>query len=379
MKSATKESIKSFLRRRLGPKTYSSLRNGVHNRVVSVRQKKCVSDLGLKTIDARVSYPDIYERRELYTGNDCYGHANLLKKYSGYEKQIFACIEHGVYFGGTVFNRETAESGLPGVVTFGEARRQHIRETCDKPVLTVGPYIQYAEPLMSSPESTDENGEHKSVLTVFPQHSVQEATAEYEFEGLDRDISLLALQHEIEEVRVCLFFLDVLRGLGRKYEQNGYRVVCAGHNMDPLFLPRLRSIIEQSDLTASNGVGTHVGYSVALGVPHLILSPAQTYSFSEKEDERLVSPSARSLCREEEIEEVVSVFRMREGKITDAQKHVVQKYWGLGIRLSSEEMRASFDLIRRGAGDEAVWRFSDHRATVLSKQVERRLLEDMLR
>ena len=48
-------------------------------------------------------------------------------------------------------------------------------------------------------------------------------------------------------------------------------VVTAGYIMDPLFLSRLKSIIQLSDLTMSNNVGTHLGYCIYLNKPHWIV------------------------------------------------------------------------------------------------------------
>lgn len=50
----------------------------------------------------------------------------------------------------------------------------------------------------------------------------------------------------------------------------------AGHQLDINFLNRLKTIILLSDYTCSNSIGTHTGYCVYLGKPHLVINPVQT-------------------------------------------------------------------------------------------------------
>lgn len=50
----------------------------------------------------------------------------------------------------------------------------------------------------------------------------------------------------------------------QRISKKKYEVVTAGHYYDYNFLPRLRSIIETSDITMSNNLGSHLGQCIYL-------------------------------------------------------------------------------------------------------------------
>ena len=64
--------------------------------------------------------------KEVYRGNAFYGIGRVLREYCGAPHSLKACVEHGVYFGSYVSNAELERSDLPALVTFGDARFNHI-------------------------------------------------------------------------------------------------------------------------------------------------------------------------------------------------------------------------------------------------------------
>ena len=62
--------------------------------------------------------PKFHWHTELYRGNLFYGIEDSIKNYANFDGNIKACIEHGVYFGNTVFDAETNYSGFNAILTY---------------------------------------------------------------------------------------------------------------------------------------------------------------------------------------------------------------------------------------------------------------------
>ena len=104
------------------------------------------------------------------------------------------------------------------------------------------------------------------------------------------------------------------------------------------FLSRQKTFIKLSDYTISNSVGTHVGYSVALGIPHTIIKQKMEYKSDSKFDVKDV-PNLyleSSILQKKEVEEC---FLTYSEEITKEQLQVCDKYWGLSNYKTKWQMR----------------------------------------
>ena len=130
--------------------------------------------------------------------------------------------------------------------------------------------------------------------------------------------------------------------LVQAYLDAGFRVVTSGHKFDPYFLSRQRFLIRLADATASNSVGTHIGYCLYYGKPHRLIT--------SELDENSPTPTAAKLATvgrstktdltyTQETEEVAHQFNTTEWLITPAQRAVVSKYWGTDLVKSPEQIR----------------------------------------
>jgi hypothetical protein len=126
-----------------------------------------------------------------------------------------------------------------------------------------------------------------------------------------------------------MYWKDILNGNHFPYREHGFQVVTAGHRSDSYFLSRLKDIIELSDYTMSNFVGTHIGYCISLGKPHYIIK--QKYEIygenieKEFEDRRDIN-YLHSFKNEES--EIIDAFDNFIFSITDLQIFIVEKHWG---------------------------------------------------
>jgi hypothetical protein len=138
-------------------------------------------------------------------------------------------------------------------------------------------------------------------------------------------------KYEYDTVRACLYWKNI--DLAREYQKFGIEVVTAGHAFDPLFLPRLRSLIELSDLTVSNCVGTHLGYSVSLGKPHLLVN--QDIERVDSKNEYYKGFVEDYL---KEIEKLNSAFGKYSESVTIDQRKILSYYAGFEHLKTPEEM-----------------------------------------
>lgn len=281
--------------------------------------------------------------KEEYRANAYYGIAKCFKDYSGYEGKIEACIEHGVYFGDYINDRECIESGFPAVFTFGCARVEHLRKKSEKLLFAVGPYISYAHNLISDEEILSIKKKFGKTLLVFPTHSVDRVLVEMNSNQLIGKIENFKEDHSFQTVLVCLYYRDIEVERDKDYINAGYKVVTAGRREDKDFLNRLHTFFSISDYSISNNVGTHIGYSIALKVPHTILSEEVKYNTASKVDEKdvttLHNPYAvleKRLVRE--------VFEKHSDYITQGQIRICERFWGLNLVRQPLELKYMLEL-----------------------------------
>ncbi|MCD8013671.1 MAG: hypothetical protein LUG99_10925 [Lachnospiraceae bacterium] len=299
---------------------------------------------------------------EYYKANILYGIAPSLKKYAGYHKPIKACIEHGVFFGKSQIAIESYDSGLPGIINFAEQRKEYLRPITRKPITSIGPYICYANDYCSESEIHNYKIKFGKTLLVFPTHSAEGVISHFDYDELIRCIEKIKVEHEFRTVLVCLYYKDIELGRNKLYEKQNYIVVCAGKREDPNFLSRQKSFINIADYTVSNAVGTHLGYCIALNKPHMLINQHTSYStdskmagsqIAENEDEAIINK--REVQRE---------FLTYSEIITEQQKKVCDKYWGLtNIKLPDE----LYDIFDRY---DQVYRKANHKEKLYVREAE---------
>jgi hypothetical protein len=214
----------------------------------------------------------VYYPYDLIADNNLYGISYAIKKYIKVpiNKNLDVHFEHGIYLGNYI-SKDTLISFPKKIITFGEERKKHLSVVSEKKVIAIGPYILYAKSLLDDIEINKIKSEIGRILLVFPSHSVKDLDVEYNYTMFNNKI--LEEKVNYDTVLVCLFHLDAQNEkVVSNYQELGCTIVCAGHKYDQNFLSRLRSIIEMSDFTISNSIGTHISYCYALGKNHRIFN-----------------------------------------------------------------------------------------------------------
>lgn len=287
------------------------------------------------------------EKRDLplIPSNAGYGHEYWIRRYSGYSGRVYGAIEHGVYFGD---NTSTSMNPIPGewrfgsFITYGDYRMQLLSKAYPEHLIVkIGPYIQY---------SSSDRGYKESIrgmflrregrtLAAFPAHSVRNGKRKFSHEEFAEAVDGYAAKMDCLNKVACISPMDFREEILSPYRERGFVVATSGE--DPRsFLPRQRAVMELSDITVSNDLGTHVGYSVCLGVPHVILNPVK-----ENDIEGLdVGTNKEVLIRQKRLFHRVFSGKSAMGVITGEQRSLVDYFWGDEC-LAPESMRDALDQI----------------------------------
>lgn len=291
---------------------------------------------------------------ELFTPNDFYGHAAVLKQYCGLNRDVSlkASIEHALFFNDYAWEVEL-QCDLPAILVTSSLRFAPLRKRTKKAIFAIGPLILYAPHALSSETLDAERKRLGKSLLVMPSHSTHHITAQYDINGYRRYLERAG--REFDSVRVCLYWKDVLLGRDVPYREAGFECVTAGHMFDPLFLPRLRSIIESASVVTSNVCGTHVGLCVALHRPHVIAHQAPKDVTAEQTSDIQRDFDAGEY-ESPQFREVEQAFSAWTDTISARQADIVNRYWGLEEKRTREELRMILriteDMYATGRRDE---------------------------
>jgi predicted SAM-dependent methyltransferase/tetratricopeptide (TPR) repeat protein len=271
---------------------------------------------------------------EIHLSNDYYGHAHLLKQYVNLSPnhQIKASIEHGVGIFDNVWDNDV-KVNLPAILYPSSSRHHVFKKRTNKALFAIGSIISYAPSFLDREAFEQEKKSIGRNLLALPAHSTHWILSQY---SIHEYCSFLEeLGKDFDSVRVCLGWKDILRGQAEEFMKHGFECVTAGHMYDPLFLPRLRSIIELATVTTSNLRGTHVGYCILLGKSHY-LSHKHIDVSCEKEEMLAISDYRNDSQAFQEILRACGEFRE---DVTPEQKAIAEKYWGTGEIKTVKEMR----------------------------------------
>ncbi len=238
-------------------------------------------------------------------------------------------LEHGLYLNEDV-DAIDLETNLPSMVTYSKYRVDILKQY-RKRVFGIGPFIHYAKSFLNDSQISLEKKRLKKNILLFPVHSTPDIDIDYDIHKFCKKVKKIGKNYD--SIRVCLYWKDILIGRDKIYRDYGFECVTAGHMLDPLFLPRLKSLLLISDLTLSNVISAHVGYSIFLGRPHILIAESlkmSTSSYWKKRIGEYWSSDGYKLVREE--------FSKINYKITPNQKKLVNIYWGSNLIKNKKQL-----------------------------------------
>lgn len=273
---------------------------------------------------------------ELHKSNDWYGHATILKKFAGYDNnyQIKAAVEHGADLSQPW--KTDINCLFQVLIAYGKNCHNHLYGI-NKKVYTIGPFIHYAQPYLTPDQLSSEKKRLKKNLLVFPSHSTTVTDTSYDVKALYN--KLISMKRHFDSIRICLYWKDINNGVHQIYRKFGFECVTAGHIFDPLFLPRLKSIIETSTITMSNFIGTHIGYCIYMKKPHFIFAQHVSHSGKDTHDIQLITNIEQSKI----YQNIGKAFKIYSETISQKQYKLVDYYWGLSEIRTKKELKDIFE------------------------------------
>ena len=268
-----------------------------------------------------------------HTENNLYGNGYVIGKYFNNINLSVTTIEHGLYIGSLVPDRHLVDT-FDSIITFSEYRKKFIEAKTDKEIITIGPYIKYAQSLYSQEKIDLEKKRLGHTLLVFPSHSIDCVYAKYDISMFIEYIKNFKNKFNFDTVLICLYWKDIALNIQQEYINAGFSITSAGHSYDPYFLNRLKTIILLSDATITNAVGTHVGYAVSLNKPTQIWdkSQVQYHPISgneiEAEKELTMRQGTDLDTHKTAVNHIKSVFSSFNHELSTEQKNCVKYYWG---------------------------------------------------
>lgn len=299
----------------------------------------------------------------LVRNNRLYGDEYLLRKYSGSKEYLYGIIEHGLYFG----NNSTKvglkhEWELGCILTSGSYRKDLITQVFpDYYCETIGPMIHYAE--LDEEYYTYIKAQLRTgsqTLLFFPVHGSALYKPKYDKELALKEILKLAEENNCENILLCVYvtdiseFKEVISKIGL---ENRFIVVSCGNRYSEKFLCRQKAIILASDISASNNLGTHLGYCIYLGKPHILLPQEFYYSGDRKALENEFSAQNRSNNYEDDFGQEKIMFQEIFNRgcrfITENQVQLCDYYWGFSKVKTPDEIHEIFEICKKQANKKA--------------------------
>ena len=240
-------------------------------------------------------------------------------------------LEHGVCFINTIESARLLgyvdRKFIKNIYTYGPIRQNLIQQYLQKHnlkrnVIEVGPYILGAKHFYKPDKLAALKNTYGKILLVYPQHSIETRVVHYELDDIIREIH--TRKDNFDSVFICLYWKDIIihPEYVQRYLSEGFIVVSNGHRSDPQFLSRQKDLIHLSDMVMTNGLGTHIGYSICMNKP--------VYFY--KQALQLEHLSATTNNTENELQQIESVFHTAFSefsfKISEKQKQLVKQYWG---------------------------------------------------
>lgn len=269
---------------------------------------------------------------ELFTPNDFYGHASILKQYCGLDQDFVlpGILPHGPRLADEIWQLEIRHP-LRYLLLASEHERAIYARHCNKPSQVIGSPFFYARHLIQAQLEAIENSACGTI--VFPLHSTHHVSNRFDHSKFIEH--LRALPEKYHPVHICMYWRNIQVGEHHKYMDEGFECTTAGHMYDKEFLFRLLKIFASHKHFLTNEFGTSPIYAAAADLPVSIIK--QDYH-RECENPNLLADTAVPL-----IEELAtSFYSSGNEKSASELKYKANKILGSSHLLSPDQMKRLF-------------------------------------
>ncbi len=318
-------------------KKYNNKMTGFVNEISDIDSIENVDYFFDKMRDLPESWHNTFTNfKNSYAENTLYGYANEVMHYAGIdEKDIFymPLLEHGISYNG---NLELTRYNIHRPYFFqGRSCEKQWKNISSKEAYYIGPFIHYAAAYYDDFNFLRLKESLGKTALVFLPHSVEfDCFTLHVDEIVNKYISHSSAN--VDTVLICVYYTDLTKELIRSVEaKENFKLVCAGFKLDPLFVRRLKSILQLSDICFFNSFSTSIGYAYYLNkqiVPDI----------SDDEKKRFHSIyGERGIWQLERFEQCFSADD------EDTKYAFVDELWGLSETKTSKQIFGFFEEAKR--------------------------------
>lgn len=269
---------------------------------------------------------------ERHKPNDFYGHAAILKQYSGLtaEKPLKVIIQHGIVLTNDIWQVDR-DAPFPTFLCASQQTADAYRALRpDKHAYPIGPMMLYVEAAPPPPKDR--------CLLVFPAHSSHRVEIRFDTRTFADFVARFGKQ--FDRVQICLYWKDISADIVSLYESYGFELTTAGHMYDTGFLPRLVSMIAGADYVLTNEVGTHIFYSVLSNKPVWLKRQSIKHLTA---NEQIYREDVGNFEEHSTFQKLSSLFSVERGDLSAEQQEYVAELTGKAHHRSPEQLRFIFD------------------------------------
>ena len=95
---------------------------------------------------------------------------------------------------------------------------------------------------------------------------------------------LLQLPKKFHPFTICLYYLDIEKGVHKKFLERGFDVVTAGHMYDYRFPIRFYDFLKDKQYVTSNAYGSFVTYAIEMGIPFFFYGQTENIKLNNRGD-----------------------------------------------------------------------------------------------
>lgn len=186
----------------------------------------------------------------------------------------------------------------------------------------------------------DENAEGTLFFTA---HSTEQVKA---YDNIEKTLKILSeLPDYLKPIKVSIYYTDLLRGLNKAYEENGYETFTNGHRKDTSFIDNFYKTLRSAKFAMGTHLGSQIYYAIEMGIPYFIIGdiPSITNQGNRYYPGGLIKPQDRIAYGYVRHNEARSLFvkenLTQEVRITQEQKEFVLKSIGYQEKIPKQKLR----------------------------------------
>lgn len=268
---------------------------------------------------------DIYALKRAYGESFLYGHGGELMDYSGYprNKKIFIpIIEHGILYSDFDPTRYKIHNSY---IFQGKSNYSDWKKTQKSKPYYIGPYIHYCDYCYDNTTISKLKKKNGKTLLLFLPHSIE--TKQFSIDLQNILSGLKGRFEKIDTILACVYCMDCLDL--PKISDKRIRLVSAGFKLDPLFISRLKTIIELSDIVYYTSFSSSIGYAYYLGKT-IVCNP------NERDYKQVQDEIGETACAK--LKSFHRLFGLDSNSSDSAKREFVNELWGLDEIKTKEEI-----------------------------------------